>query len=90
VNSTDNSTNVVTISQDQIFAKLRHEITTQVPSGDEQRNILDRLSALEKAQNSPTFAERYTDLISVAANHMTLLAPFLPALTEMMRNWLGK
>jgi len=90
VNSTDNSMNVITVSQEEIFAKLRHEVTSQVPTGEEQKNILERLSALEAAQNSPAFAARYAELISVAANHMTLLAPFLPGLTEMMRNWLGK
>ena len=86
VNSTDNSVNVITLSQDQIFAKLRHEITTHVQAGPEQEEILQRLSALEAAQNSHSFAERYVDLISVAANHMTLLAPFLPALADMVRN----
>jgi hypothetical protein len=78
------------VSRDEIFAKLRREIATQIPVGEEQKKILERLSALEAAQNSPAFTERYTDLISVAANHMTLLAPFIPGLTEIMRNWLGK
>lgn len=90
VGSTDNSVNVITVSQDEIFAKIRNEITTQIPAGESQRNLLERLTALEAAQNSPSFAERYAELISVAANHMTLLAPFLPALTDMMRNWLAK
>jgi hypothetical protein len=90
VNSTDNSVNVITVSQAEIFAKLRHEITANISAGEEQKNILERVCVLEAAQNSPSFAERYTELISVAANHMTLLAPFIPGLTEMMRNWLGK
>ena len=90
VNSTDNSVNVITVSQGEIFAKLRHQITANIVAGEEQKNILERLSALEAAQNSPSFAERYAELISVAANHMTLLSPFIPGLTEMMRNWLGK
>jgi hypothetical protein len=90
VNTTDNSVNIITVSQEEIFAKLRHEITNNIQDGEEQKNILERVSALEAAQNSTAFAQRYADLISVAANHMTLLAPFIPGLTEMMRNWLGK
>lgn len=82
VNSTDNSVNVVTVSPDEIFTKLRHEITTHIPPGL-QAELLQRVAALEAAQNSPSFAERYLDLISVAANHVTLLAPFLPALADM-------
>jgi hypothetical protein len=90
VNSTDNSVNVVTVSQDEIFTKLRHEITSHVPAGLQQDELLQRLAALEAAQGSPSFAEKYLDLISVAANHVTLLAPFLPALADMVRNTLVK
>jgi hypothetical protein len=90
VNSTDNSVNLITVSQEEMFAKLRHAITTQVLAGEEQTSILGRLSALEAAQNSPSFAQRYAELISAAANHVTVLAPFLPALADMVRNWVGK
>lgn len=88
VNSTDSSTNVVTVSRDQIFARMREAITAGVPAGWEQDSILDRLTALESAQNSPVFAKTYAELISVAANHLTLLTPFLPALAEMAKQWL--
>lgn len=90
VNSTDSSTNVVTVSRDQIFAKIREVVAAGVPAGPEQDSILDRLSALESAQNSPTFATTYTELISIAADHLTLLTPFLPALAEMARQWLAR
>jgi len=89
VNSTDSSTNVVTVSKDQIFAKMRDVVTAGVPAGPERDSIVDRLIALESAQNSPAFATTYTELISVAANHLTLLTPFLPALAEMARQWLA-
>jgi hypothetical protein len=86
MNSHDQSLNVVTTSGDQIFTSLRQKITSDVPAGDERDEILERLTQLEKTQNSPTFAQRYTEFISVAANHMALIAPFIPALTEMLNN----
>jgi hypothetical protein len=89
VDSTDNSVNIVTVSQQEIFSKLRHAIEGRVPTGEEKNNILERVSALEAAQKSTSFAQRYIDFVDAAANHMTLITPFLPALTEMMRNWLG-
>jgi hypothetical protein len=44
---------------------------------------------LEKAQGTKLFAERYTDFISAAANHMTIIAPFIPALSELLKKALG-
>jgi hypothetical protein len=75
---------------DEIKIKVTAKERTTVSTHARQKNILERVSALEAAQNSPSFAERYTELISAAASHMTLLAPFIPGLKEMMRNWLGK
>jgi len=84
-NSQDHSVNVVTQSSDQIFASLRQEIESHVPSGEEQTDILSRLVALEQSQSSPSFKQRYIDFIAAAANHMTFIAPFIPALTEMLQ-----
>ena len=84
-NSEDRSVNVVTKSSDQIFANLRQEIESKIPAGEQRTEILERLSALEQAQNSPSFAERYTQFIAAAANYVTILTPFIPALTEMLQ-----
>ena len=84
VNSVDNSVNVVTVSAIQVFADLRQAIQSGVSEGDEQWDMLARLTELEQAQQSPSFAQRYSDFISAAANHMTLIGPFIPALTELL------
>jgi hypothetical protein len=84
VNSQDHSINVVTATNEQIFAKLRQEISSRIPVGEEQSEILERLAALEQAAGSSSFAQQYTAFISGAANHITLLAPFIPALAEML------
>ena len=83
-NSTDNSINSVHVSSAELFTSMRNEITKGVEAGELRTEILERLKALEEAQNQPSFGQRYTDFISVAANHMTLLAPFIPALTELL------
>lgn len=89
VNSTDSSVNVVTKTSEQIFANLRQQIESDLQEGDERTIILEKLTALEHAQGAPSFAQRYTDFIATAANHMALLTPFIPALTEMLHNALG-
>ena len=87
-NSTDNSVNVVVTSHEQVFTDLRKQIESGVPVGTEQKDILERLTALEQAKESRSFGQRYAEFISVAANHMALVAPFIPALTEMLQKTL--
>jgi hypothetical protein len=88
VNSSDQSVNIVNATSEQIFAELRAQLKEHVPPV-EQAEILSRLDELEKAQSSPSFGQKYADFIALAANHITVLAPFIPALTEMLRKTLG-
>jgi hypothetical protein len=88
VNSTDQSTNVVTRTSEQIFADLRAQLNS-IARPEERTEVLSRLDELERAQGSPSFAQKYTEFIGAAANHMTLLAPFIPVLTEMLKKALS-
>jgi uncharacterized membrane protein len=85
VNSTDNSINVV-ISESELFTKMKEEITQKVQSDEDRDRILEKVAALEEASDPKTRWERYKDLIAVIGDHMTVLCPFVPALTE----WIGK
>lgn len=87
-NSTDNSVNVVITSHEQIFTDLRKQIESGVPAGDEQKDVLEKLTALEQAHNSPTFGHRLSEFVSAAANYMTIIGPFIPALMEMLQKTL--
>ncbi|MGA9526894.1 MAG: hypothetical protein WBS24_02130 [Terriglobales bacterium] len=89
VNSADSSVNVVTKTTDQIFENLRQQVESGLQEGNERTVILEKLTALEQSQGSPSFTHRYTDFIAAAANHMALLTPFIPALTEMLHKALG-
>jgi hypothetical protein len=60
-----------------------------VSDGEERADILEKLTALEQSQNSPSFGKRYTEFVAAAANHMILLSPFIPALTELLHKTLG-
>ncbi len=84
VNSTDNSVNVVMESKEEFFGTLQQRIESGVPEGDERLKILDALTVLRESHGKPSFAQRYTDFIAAAANHMTVIVPFVPALTEML------
>lgn len=86
VNSVDNSKNSVTMTSEQVFSTLRQEIAAGVEDGKDKDGILRALSALEKSQGSSTMFDRYSEFISSAADYMSLIAPFIPALTEMLHN----
>jgi hypothetical protein len=83
VQSTDQSVNQVVTTSEQVFQTLRESIQSGIPS-ERQAEVLARLDALEKARNTPSFGVRYTEFIAAAANHMTVIAPFIPALTELL------
>jgi hypothetical protein len=84
VHSTDNSVNVVIQSKDEVFGALQQRIESGLSESAERRKILDALTALQESHGKPSFAQRYTDFIAAAANHIAVIVPFVPALTEML------
>lgn len=86
VNSADHSVNIVTKSSDEFFTTLGGRIESEIADGDERKRILETLTALQDSHGKPSFAQRYTDFMAAAANHITVIVPFIPALTEMLHN----
>jgi hypothetical protein len=84
VNTTDNSVNVVMESREEFFGTLQQRIESGVPERGERRKILDALTVLRESHGKPSFAQSYTDFMAAAANHITVIVPFIPALTEML------
>ena len=84
VGSIDNSTNIVSASETEIFEDIRKVVEEKIVS-ERQGELLARLHALELAVNTPSYLDRYKEFIQVAANHATLLAPFLPALANLLQ-----
>ena len=86
IDSTDNSTNVV--HQGVPFSELRKAIESGVSDGVERTAIIQRLTHLEAATDHESGAKRYQTFIAAAANHMTLIGPYLPALGNWVHNLL--
>lgn len=87
INSTDNSVRNTNISYND--AKL-FEKMLEVASNITEENRNDIVMAIEDMKNNynkPSLKEKYYKFIEVAANHMTLFAPFIPALTEMAKQY---
>jgi hypothetical protein len=84
VNSTDNSTNIV--HQGVPFAELRKAIESGIEDGTRRVAILESLANLESAPDRESGSTRYQQFIAAAADYMTLIGPFLPALGHWVHN----
>jgi hypothetical protein len=81
INSADNSTNNVTVNPSDVFDKLTDLIRENIQDNSELIRLIDEM---KQQQGKSGFLSNYQSFIASAANHMTLVAPFIPALTQMI------
>jgi hypothetical protein len=84
IHSQDQSINVSHQTTENVFADMRQLIQNQISSDTERDYILERLNELEASKGTSSFIEKYQAFIGAAADHMTLIAPFIPLLTQML------
>lgn len=82
INSSDNSTN--TSLTGDIFNDLRRAVECGVPDASTRKAIIKNIDEAEKMNGRDGFLQAYQAIISSAANHMTIVSPFLPALTKLL------
>lgn len=85
-NSTDQSINVVDMSSKDLFDELRNTIQTFIEDEKQKRELREIVDEMEKNQGTNKFNQLYTKFITSAANHMTILSPFIPALSQMIQS----
>jgi hypothetical protein len=83
MNSTDNSVNVASVSNDKMFLQMR-EAAQSISDESERAKILSRLDDLESTRGTSGFLPAYQTFMSVIADHVTVFAPFIPALAQML------
>lgn len=84
VQSTDSSTNVVNVDTSALFVALREVVFQSIADAQARQRVESVLDGMESAVGTRAFSERYKEFMSVAADHMTVLAPFLPALSQLL------
>jgi hypothetical protein len=83
VHSHDHSHNVVIA--ENVFVELRNRIKSDVLNAEDRDRLLTAIEDMQKHRNDrASFATAYQKFIASAANHMTLIAPFLPAITQFL------
>ena len=85
LNSIDNSNNVVNTQAHEVFQQIRHLLETGVEDSGERTALLQSVDEMQTAhETQDNFISKYKDFMGLAANHMTVLTPVIPALTSLL------
>lgn len=84
IQSSDSSTNVVSVESAVLFDDLREAIRNSSLDSTVVQKLIQNVNAMQSATGTKTFGERYKEFVVAAADHMTLVAPFVPALTQLL------
>jgi hypothetical protein len=84
IQSVDTSTNLVEVEPSELFKKLRELIKHSITDKTVSAQLSEKVDELQQAQGTKSFATKYQEFMSLAADHITILAPFIPALSQML------
>jgi len=82
--SIDRSHNTVQIDSADLLTKVEAALAQAVTSQQELQDLQHQLAQMRATRGQPGFVQRYVDFISMAADHLTVLTPFLPALAQLL------
>lgn len=84
IESHDASTNMVSVQSGHFFEQLQSTISEHVQDEAAKSSLLSAVHEMETSQGTSGFLEKHREFVSLAADHMTLLAPFMPALAQLL------
>jgi hypothetical protein len=74
----------ISASSDELFNRLREEIQERISDDKKRSDIIVQLDALEDAKDKPSRLERYTQLVGVIGDHVTVFGPLLTLLLQRL------
>ena len=81
IQSTDNSTTYQITANDISTLDTLRSLAKGL---DEEAKIVSAVDEMQESIGKKTFAEKYNSFIQSIANHMTIFAPFIPALSALL------
>ena len=85
IGSVDSSTNVVNgVVSPEVFTELAKALRGAVKAQHEQERMIQQVHVLQRAVGTPDYRRAYREFVEMAANWMTIVAPFIPALTRAL------
>lgn len=82
--SVDQSHQKLVLNEAALFNELRDTLRGATLDAQTSKKLFQATDAMEKAVGKRTFATKYKAFIGLAADHLTLVAPFIPALTKLL------
>jgi len=67
-----------------VFADLHRVVNESSIEGDDRNRLVAAIEAMQNAHNKPSFRDRYREFIALAADYMTLIGPYVPALAALL------
>ena len=84
LHSSDQSVNVSNHQPDAIFTEIRKCLLESLVDSPDLETLLKRVGDMEQSLEKGDFKTAYKEFVAAAANHMTILAPFLPGLVQLL------
>lgn len=82
-NTQTNSVNVQ--NNNHVFKNIRIKLKNEIEDVSEREVILEKLQNLQSSIGTEDSFSKYQEFINSVANHMTILAPFIPILTQLVK-----
>lgn len=83
INSTDNSNNTITQNDEKLFDKIINALDS-ISEINIREQAIKLANEMKANVGKPTFKEKYQNFISTLTNYVTIISPFLPALTSLL------
>lgn len=80
--SVDRSTNVAV--EGDVFGNLSAKLRKDLKNGPELARLLAAVEEMRAQKEKPGFAVAYQKFVAISADHLGIIAPFLPALTAFV------
>ena len=85
INSQDSSINITHITNENGFEQLKKAIEENIAELKTREVYLKNLEDLQESVGSNSFLEKYQRFISTTADHISIIAPFIPFLTQLIK-----
>ena len=82
--SNDQSQNIINSQSEQLFSQLRELLKESIADSHDLKVLLERVDDMERNQGTDDFTRAYKDFLATAADHISILAPVLPALASLL------
>ena len=82
INSKDYSINIA--NSKIVFDEIRKTIESEIQDENLKRDLQSKVAEMEQSVGKNTFLPKYSEFVALAANHVTVFAPLLPALIQFL------